>query len=121
MPCDFTDIESIIRAGVSGRVDHEAFFGFCAAQNLKFDDVCNTIALAIARRFNDCAMTYEDTDGVSNALMIARITDEPSACLPEPAWTIYLAFDAGEYTRGDGSDPVERFTRPLIRQALGGA
>jgi hypothetical protein len=39
--------------------------------------------------------------------------------LPEPAWSIFLAFDAGEYDRGDGTDPVECYTRRLVRQALG--
>ena len=78
--------------------------------------------MAVANRFNDSAMTYDDADGVMNVLsglMIAHVTKEAHAILPEPAWAIYLAFDAGEYDRGDGSNPVERFTRPLVKQALG--
>jgi hypothetical protein len=121
MPREFTDIESIIQDAAKGWVDSDAFHGFCAAQGLKFDDVCNTIALTIAKRFNDSTMTYDDADGVANALsglMIAHVTREPGARLPEPAWTIYLAFDAGEYDRGDGADPVEKFTKPLVRDAL---
>jgi hypothetical protein len=118
---EFTDIESIIQDAVKGQLDRDAFYGFCTSQNLRFDEVCNTIALAIAKRFNDSDMTYDDADGVANALsglMIAHVTREPEASLPEPAWTIYLAFDAGEYDRGDGADPVEKFTKPLVRDAL---
>src|SRR5687768_8910410 len=115
----FSDVDSIIQEGLSGSLDRDAFYAFCTLQNVTFDDLCNTVALTVARRFNDCAMTYEDADGVTNALsalMIAHVTREADAHLPEPAWTIYLAFDAGEYDRGDGADPIERFTRPLVRQ-----
>jgi hypothetical protein len=118
---EFTNIEAIIQDAAKGWLDRDAFHGFCASQNLKFDEVCNTIALTIAKRFNDSTMTYDDADGVANALsalMIDQSTREPEARFPEPAWTIYLAFDAGEYDRGDGADPVEKFTKPLVRDAL---
>jgi hypothetical protein len=121
---DYDSMDSIIQDGVGGRLDHDAFYAFCRSENISFDDVCNSIALTIARRFNEAAMTYEDADGVANALsglMIAHVTREADACLPEPAWTIFLAFDAGEYDRADGTDPVECYARPLIRQALGEA
>jgi hypothetical protein len=121
---NFTDIESIIQEGISGSLNCDAFYSFCTSENVKFDDLCNAIALIIAKRFNDSSMTYDDADGVANALsglMIAHVTEETDASLPEPAWTIYLAFDAGEYDRGDGSDPVELFTRPLVKHALGEA
>jgi hypothetical protein len=121
MPGKFSDIESIIQQAAKGSLDLDAFQDFCAAHNLEFDDVCNTIALTIARRFNDSTMQYADADAVANelcAMMITRITRVPGANLPEPAWTIYLAFDTGEWDRGDGSDPVEQFTRPQIRDAL---
>ncbi len=36
----------------------------------------------------------------------------------QPAWSIYLAFDEGEYYHGGSTDPVETFTRPQIRQVL---
>jgi hypothetical protein len=119
---DYDSGDSIIQDGVGGRFDHDAFYAFCRWNKIEFDDLCNSIALTIARRFNETAMTYEDADGVANALsrlMIAHVTREADACLPEPAWSIFLAFDAGEYDRGDGTDPVECYTRRLVRQALG--
>jgi hypothetical protein len=39
----------------------------------------------------------------------------------QPAWSIYLAFDDGEYDHGDGRDPVDSFTRPQIRNILNDA
>jgi hypothetical protein len=121
MNCEFTDIESIIQDAAKGWLDRDAFHDFCASHNLRFDDVCNTMALTIAQRFNDSVMSYEDADGVANALgglMLGHVAREPDAILPEPAWTIYLAFDAGENDRGDDADPVEKFTKPLIRDLL---
>jgi hypothetical protein len=39
----------------------------------------------------------------------------------QPAWSIYLAFDEGEYYHGGSTDPVESFTRPQIRNILNDA
>lgn len=33
----------------------------------------------------------------------------------EPAWSIYLAFDEGEYLDGGSTDPVETFKHPQLR------
>jgi hypothetical protein len=123
---EFTDIESIIQDAVKGWLDpdaRDAFYAFCTSQGLKFKDVCNTIAVTVAKRFNDSAMTFDDADGVMNALsglMLghAHVVESADPGLPEPAWSIFLAFDAGEYDHGDGADPIERFTRPLVRDAL---
>src|SRR4051812_22172459 len=98
----YEDIESIIGAGTSGRLNHDAVYAFAHRQNLAFDDVCNAVALTIAKRFNDFSMSYEDADGVANALsdlMISHIQRDTEVAFPEPAWTIYLASDAGEYYR----------------------
>ncbi len=40
-----------------------------------------------------------------------------SAALAEPAYSIYEAFDRGEYSI-DGEDPVLRHTVPLLRKIL---
>ena len=38
---------------------------------------------------------------------------------PEPAFSIYEAFDAGEYAHDDdGQDPVIKYTQPLISEIL---
>lgn len=117
----YDSIDSIISEGLGGTIDIDAFSAFAERQNSSFDDLCNRVALTIARRFHDSVMTYDDADRVANALstiMIAQLVKEVDARLPEPAWPIYLAFDAGEYDRGDGSNPVERFTWPLIKEIL---
>lgn len=120
MSHDFTDIESIIQCSIHGRLDRDAFYSFCAAHGLKPGEVCNEIALTVARRFNDSAMTFEDADAVMNAIstIILGYGQDEVVTLPEPAWSIYLAFDAGEYDHGEGADPIERFTKPLLREVL---
>jgi hypothetical protein len=116
-----TDLESIIRDAAGDGLDYDVFCAYCASQNQSFDAVCNTIALTVAKRFHDSTMSYWDADGAANAvfaLMIERVAREPDAPFAQPAFAIYEAFDAGEFDRGDGTDSVERFTRPVIKKIL---
>jgi hypothetical protein len=118
----FTDIDSIIRTAATEGLDLEAIAAFCRSKNLHFNELCNSIALSVARRFDDSLLTYEDADSVMNAvfgIMIAVAGREGDGFVfAEPAYSIYLAFDAGEYDHGDGKDPIEHHTKPLIKTAL---
>lgn len=67
-------------------------------------------------------------DGVANTLWTVILeAARPHAPageehFPEPAVSIFEAFDAGEYVRqGDDRDPVETFTVPRLRELLGDA
>lgn len=67
------------------------------------------------QRFLKNQMTFADADAVANnfyALYIGKTGE-----LPQPADSIYLAFDRGEYSIDD-DDPVEEHTRPVLRQIL---
>lgn len=61
-------------------------------------------------------------DGIANVIYAAMMDDAVARGngfgLPGPAFAIYEAFDAGEWDRGDGSDPVERYTKPALRMIL---
>jgi len=39
----------------------------------------------------------------------------------KPAWSIYLAFEEGEYNYGGSTEPVETSTRPQVRTILADA
>jgi hypothetical protein len=117
----FADIGAAVEKASTGRLDHDALRSFLAAEGLPFDDFCNAFALTVARRFDDSTMTYHAADAAMNALsgmMTSHLASDDEANLPEPAWSIFLAFDAGEYDRGDGANPVERFTMPQIKRIL---
>ncbi|HEX6036693.1 hypothetical protein [Longimicrobium sp.] len=118
------DLESVfadLRSGyqLSGR---EWVHGFADAHSLSVVELLNALSLAVANRFMAGEMTFEDADGIANTLCAIMMDDAVAHGdgfeLPEPAFAIYEAFDAGEWDRGDGSDPVERYTMPALRMIL---
>jgi hypothetical protein len=100
------------------RADAESF---CAAQGIELNDLYNRMALIVAERFNNDTLSYADGDGVMNAIFCMMIEGATPMESIEPAWSIYLAFDEGEYYHGGSTDPVESFTRPQLRNILNDA
>jgi hypothetical protein len=94
---------------------------FCAAQGINLKDLYNRIALIVAERFNNDTLSYADGDGVMNAVLGMMVDGKTPMESIQPAWSIYLAFDEGEYYHGGSTDPVESFTRPEIRNILNDA
>ena len=94
---------------------------FCAAEGIELADLYNRIALIVAERFNDGTLSYADGDGVMNAIFGMMIDGKTPMESIQPAWSIYLAFDEGEYYHGGSTDPVESFTRPQLRNILNDA
>ncbi|MCB9879082.1 MAG: hypothetical protein H6835_15915 [Planctomycetes bacterium] len=80
----------------------------------------NEIAVRLARCCLAGELTFEAADAAANALYSWMLDDCVERGFPEPAFSIFTAFDAGEFVRdpADG-DPVERFTRPALRRILG--
>ncbi|HEV7298999.1 MAG TPA: hypothetical protein VGN72_06495 [Tepidisphaeraceae bacterium] len=114
----------ISHGAAEGRLDLDAFRAFARERFASFEDACNAVAIEIARQFQRSQLTFRDADGAINAIegqMIVSAANETNASLPEPAWSIYLAFDAGEWDHGEAGDPVERYTIPLLKEALGEA
>lgn len=107
--------EKFIREAVADDFDiaaHEKWFADSKASIYPF---CNEVALSIARRFLDGKLTFAEADSVANE-MNAFYIGAPIE-LPQPADSIYLAFDRGEFAIGD-EDPVEAHTRPMLRGIL---
>ncbi len=124
MPRKYVEIQDVISHGAADwRLDADAFRAFARERFASFEDACNAVAVEIARQFQRSQLTFNDADGAINALqgeMIDRMANETND-LPEPAWSIYLAFDAGEWDHGEAGDPVERYTVPLLREVVGEA
>lgn len=110
-------LEQLIQQATSGKINRAEVESYCVANNIEVPDLCNRIALTIAQRFHAGTFSYKDGDGVMNALFSLIVEYETV----EPAWSIYLAFDEGEYNHDGSSDPVESFTRPQIRNILNNA
>ena len=82
------------------------------------------MALRIAEEFHRGSISYHEGDHAVNRIHDQMIEDAvkfgDSFELPEPAFSIYEAFDAGEYTRSDddGEIPVIKYTQPWISEIL---
>lgn len=121
----FMTDDDVIAAATTGRLDADAVYAFCRSRAVTFPDFSNALSLRIARRFDQSSMSYDDADAAMNAIwqtMIHYVTrQEPDAKIWEPTYSIYCAFDAGEYDHGDGKDPVEQFTKPAVKAILSAA
>lgn len=106
--------EQLIQQAATGKIDRAEVESFCASEGIEIADLCNRIALTVAERFHARTLSYEVGDGVMNAFF-SLIVEKKTV---EPAWSIYLAFDEGEYNHAGSTDPVESFTRPQIRKIL---
>lgn len=118
---DLTSLFTILRSGYTLH-SRERVHGFADAHGLSVAELLNVLSLTVADRFMAGEMSYDDADGIANTIY-AVMMEEAVAFgdgfeLPEPAFAIYEAFDAGEWDRGDGSDPVERRTKPVLRKIL---
>ena len=114
-------LERMIRDATSGRMNRADAESFCAAQGIELTDLYNRIALIVAERFNNDTLSYSEGDGVMNAIFGMMIDGKTPMESIQPAWSIYLAFDEGEYYHAGSTDPVESFTRPQIRNILNDA
>jgi len=85
----------------------------------------DALAFRVARAFDDGELDYSPGDAVMNQAWTYCVVSDLIARRPQPPfmYAVFEAFDLGEfYHPGDSSsvDPVEKYTRPLIREALDG-
>ncbi|MBT8136636.1 MAG: hypothetical protein KJO54_06455 [Gammaproteobacteria bacterium] len=107
--------EQFIREAIAGTCEvpvYEAWFSDNLSSIYPFS---NEVALKIARRFLDGRLSFEHADAVANELYALYVAAPIE--LPQPADSIYRAFDRGEYEIG-GEDPVEAHTRPMLSSIL---
>lgn len=92
-------------------------------EHLQIDsrDLLNQLAISVARLFITGARDFHYCDEVMN-IVISDIVDlSLHADMPQPAFSIYQAFDAGEYWHsGDDRNvfPWEKWTRPELDRIL---
>jgi hypothetical protein len=114
-------LDHIIQQGTTGRINRADAEAYCVAKGIEMTELYNHVALSVAKRFDAGELSYEDGDMVMNAVF-SMMTDGDANNHPnpfvEPAWSIYLAFDEGEYDHAGSTNPVESFTRPQIRKIL---
>jgi hypothetical protein len=113
-------VESIIRAAVAGENIAPLIDEYQHSSGASLSETADRLMVAIAERFLDGRLSYSDADQAVNRWWALMCDPEllKSAPIPELAYAIFGAFDEGEYDHGDGFDPVEHYTIPLLRAAL---
>ncbi len=84
-------------------------------------DILNKLALTVAEGYLSHALTYEFCDGVMNGIANAIFEVGVVTDLPQPAFSLYQAFDQGEWVRSNDppdTDPGEKYTRPVVMQIM---
>lgn len=103
---------------VEGSADH-AFIGSCLDSDAELYDFYNALALHIAKSFIEGALSFEEADGAINVLNVIWTRDLAVSIdsFPEPGYSVYIAFDEGEYSI-DGKDHIELYTKPELKKLL---
>jgi hypothetical protein len=81
-------------------------------------DLYNQIAVWLAFGFHTSEFNFDFCDAIVND--IHQVIALGNEALPDLFWTVFLAFDAGEFYPDDNRDrdPVDTFTRPKIAQIV---
>ena len=113
-------VKEIVRAAVDGNYIGGLIDDYRRESGESFSEVSDRLMVALAEEFLDGRLTYGDADRAANtwwALMCDRLRLQQELT-PDLAYSIFGAFDEGEYDHGDGLDPVSNYTIPLLRSAL---
>ncbi|MGE7958561.1 hypothetical protein ACQKQA_18575 [Pseudomonas sp. NPDC089530] len=96
-----------------------------AATCEKFDvapqDVLNELAVAVAEGYLEGSLIYDFCDGVMNGIIGAIVEVGMTDDLPQPAFSLYQAFDQGEWIRSNDpleTVPSEKYTKPLVLEIM---
>lgn len=102
---------------ISGNSTEDDLRAWSKALEVSITTLTDQIAIYLATGFSKDELSYDFCDAVVNRLFHVAIDGEP----PDLLWSVYLAFDEGEYHHpGDAADvdPVEVYTRPMIAEIL---
>ena len=92
-------------------------------EHLQIDsrDLLNQLAISVARLFLTGTRDFHYCDEVMNIVISDFVDFSMHAEMPQPAFSIYQAFDAGEYLHSDDDRdvcPWEKWTRPDLKRIL---
>lgn len=93
----------------------------CEHLQIESRDLLNQLAISVARLFITGTRDFHYCDEVMNTVISDIIDLSKHADMPQPAFSIYQAFDAGEYWHtGDDRDvfPWDKWSRPELERIL---
>ncbi|WP_338524290.1 hypothetical protein NUH87_00920 [Pseudomonas batumici] len=116
-----TELDQLMLEAAETGLSIDDIAPICARLKVDARHLVNELALAVANGFISQAFDFDLCSQVMNGLegVVAQLAVDGKT--PEPALSIYLAFDAGEFKRsGDPIEvcPAEKYTRPMIERIL---
>ena len=117
------NIEILIKKIVEDKEEKNDYVSCASELNVDLPQLFNLVSIRIAESFIGGQLSYTDADWAMNGVwpVMLDYIMENNMPLVEPCYAIYEAFDQGEYDHKDGSDPVEKYTKPLLVEALSNA
>ncbi|WP_085708480.1 MULTISPECIES: hypothetical protein [unclassified Pseudomonas] len=93
----------------------------CTQFSIAPRDLLNELSITIAEGYLERSLDYEFCDGVMNGIINAVVEVAMTEDMPEPAFSLYQAFDLGEWIRSEdlpGTDPGEKYARPVVEDIM---
>jgi hypothetical protein len=93
----------------------------CEKFGIAPQDVLNQLRIGVAKGYLTGKFIYRFYDGVMNGIINAVVEVGMSDNMPQPAFSIYQAFDPGEWARRDyppDTDPSEKYTKPAVQELV---
>lgn len=84
-------------------------------------NVLNELSVAIAEGYLQGSLPYDSCDGVMNGMINAVVEVGMTNDMPQPAFSLYQAFDQGEWFRSNGTpetDSNEEYTKPVVEEIM---
>ncbi len=115
--------EDTYNKAISGDVTLTEIELHAIASGIDVSESFNQVSLLIAQRFMNGDLSYKVADYAMNGVWSVMLNYIRQCAQPlvEPCYSVYCAFDEGEYDHRDGADPVEKYTRPALQSILGKA
>ncbi|WP_434677085.1 hypothetical protein J3P77_13190 [Pseudomonas sp. R1-18] len=84
-------------------------------------DVLNELSVAVAEGYLQGSLPYDFCDGVMNGIINAVIEVGITNDMPQPAFSLYQAFDQGEWFRSNDppeTGPSEKYTKEVVAEIM---
>ena len=111
-----TTLQQLAEKSDSGDLTEADVETYATAQGVSPGQVYDALALHLATGYAQNTLTYKFCDSAINFVMGLTTYD-----VPDFAWSVYSAFDEGEFYHDSDSrdiDPAEKYTRPWIEKIL---
>jgi hypothetical protein len=110
------NIKDIIKKSIDRGLEESDIAAFCTRNSCSKEDFFDQFSRAVAEGYHHNEMSFSYCDGAMNTLVALANYDVPTF-----SWSVFLAFDEGEYQHHDDSpevDPAQIYTRPRIAEIL---